>query len=149
MAVFICDFELVDNDQRVVAFPVGLSGATEGYDYRDAVEMAADWLRITALDYLMRGEEWPDLPLGTDATRGGRMVTLAVEASLAQVPSVTAAEAARVLGVSSARIAQLCKAGYLDSWKIGGTRMVSIESIESRIESEPAGGRPKREHEAV
>ncbi|MBR3318203.1 MAG: helix-turn-helix domain-containing protein [Atopobiaceae bacterium] len=74
------------------------------------------------------------------------MVTLAVEASLAQVPSVTAAEAARVLGVSTARIAQLCKAGYLDSWKIGGTRMVSIES---RIESEPAGGRPKREHTAV
>ena len=146
MAVFICDFELIDRGERVVVLPVGLPGATEGYDYRDAVRMAADWLRETALGYLAAGDEWPDLPLGTDAERGGRMVTLAVDASLDQVPSMTAAEAARTLGVSTARVAQLCKAGYLESWKVGGTRMVSVDSVEARAEEDRKAGRPKREH---
>lgn len=145
MSVFICDFELVARDERVVVIPVGLDGATEGYDYRDAVRMAADWLRETALGYLVAGEEWPDLPLGTDATRGGRMVTLAVDVSLDQVPAMTAAEAARTLGVSTARIAQLCKAGLLESWKVGGIRMVSVDSVEARAEAERHAGRPKKE----
>ena len=147
MGVFICDFELVDydGDETYVVYPVGLEGATEGYGLKDAVEMAADWLKVTALDYLMRGEEWPDLPLGTEPTRGGRMVTLAVDASLDQVPAVTAAEAARMLGVSAARVAQLVKAGALDSWKAGGTRMVSCESVECRLAEGHKAGRPKRE----
>lgn len=145
MAVFICDFELIDRGERVVAMPVGLPGATEGYDFKDAVRMAADWLRETALGYLMAEDEWPDLPLGADATRGGRMVTLAVDASLDQIPAVTAAEAARQLDVSTARVAQLIKAGHLESWKVGGTRMVSVDSIESRLEEGRAAGRPKRE----
>ena len=143
--VFICDFELVDKGGRVVAYPVGLSGATEGMGLQDAIVMAADWLRETALDYLMGGEQWPDLPLGTEAARGGRMVTVAVETSLDEVPAMTAAEAARALGVSTARVAQLCKAGLLDSWKVGGTRMVSRESVETRAEEGSRPGRPKAE----
>lgn len=145
MSIFICDFELLDKGERVVAFPVGLSGATEGLTFEDAVAMAADWLREAALDFLMRGEAWPDLPLGTEASRGGRMVTLAVDASLAEVPAMTAAEAARTLGVSTARVAQLCKAGLLDSWKVGGTRMVSRESVETRLEDGVVRGRPRKE----
>lgn len=41
MAVFICDFELIDRGERVVALPVGLAGATGGHDFEDAVRMAA------------------------------------------------------------------------------------------------------------
>jgi excisionase family DNA binding protein len=147
MAIFMCDFELVDydGDDIFVVYPVGLGGATEGHGFDDAVRMAADWLRETALDFLMREEKWPDLPLGTNATRGGRMVTLAIETSLDQVPAVTAAEAARRLGVSSARVSQLCKAGDLESWKVGGTRMVSVESIEMRCEDEDRVGHHHKE----
>ena len=140
-----CDFELVDKDARVVAFPVGLPGATEGADREDAIEMAADWLHETALDYLMAGEQLPELPLGTDPTKGGRMVTLAVAASLDQIPAVTAAEAARISGVSKARVTQLCNSGVLESWKTGGTRMVSRDSLEAWAESERAAGRPRKE----
>lgn len=141
--VFICDFELVDKGKRTVAYPVGLPGATEGIGLQDAVAMAADWLRETALDYLMGGEPWPDLPLGAEPTRGGRMVTVAVGASLDEVPAMTAAEAARMLGVSTARVSQLCRAGLLDSWKVGGTRMVSRESVETRAEEGRQAGRPR------
>lgn len=145
MPVFICDFELVDDEGRVVALPVGLDGATEGHGFEDAVRMAADWLRETAYGYLMADEEWPELPLGTDPKRGGRMVTLATDVSLDQIPSMTAAEAARTLGVSTARVAQLCNAQLLESWKVGGTRMVSVESVEARLAEERRAGRPRKE----
>jgi excisionase family DNA binding protein len=143
--VYVCDFELLDRGERVVALPVGIDGVTEGYNFTDAIRMSADWLRETALDFLMRGEAWPELPLGTEPTSGGRMVTIAVEVGLGEVPAVTASEAAARLGVSTARIAQLCKAGLLDSWKVGRTRMVSLESVETRCSEKTRPGRPRKE----
>ena len=143
--VYVCDFELLDQGERVVALPVGIDGVTEGYDYTDAIRMSADWLRETALDFLMHGETWPELPLGTEPASGGRMVTIAVEVGLDEVPAVTAAEAAAMLGVSTARVAQLCKAGLLDSWKVGRTRMVSLESVETRGSEKAGPGRPRKE----
>ena len=62
---------------------------------------------------------------------------------------MTAHDAAGLLGVSMARVTQLCKAGRLDSWKVGRTRMVSLESIEARLAEERRAGRPKRELTAV
>ncbi len=42
---WMAEFELVDDGSGMVeVWPVGLGGATEGRDMRDAVEMAADWL---------------------------------------------------------------------------------------------------------
>ena len=147
MSMFFCGFELVDHDGDgvYVAYPAGLDGATEGHGYVDAVEMAADWLRECALDFLMRGEKWPELPLDAKPTRGGSMITVAVDASLDQIPAMTAAEAARTLGVSTARVAQLCKAELLESWKVGGTRMVSVDSVESRLADRRAADRARKE----
>lgn len=143
--VFVCDFELLERSERVIAVPVGLDGATEGYNQNDAIRMSADWLRETALDYLMRGEAWPELPLGTSSTMGGRMITIAIETGLDEVPAMTAAEAAKALGISTARVAQLCKADLLQSWKVGRTRMVAVESVETRLTEESKPGRPRKE----
>ena len=55
---------------------------------------------------------------------------------------MTAAEAAEMLGVSTARVAQLCRDGSLNSWRVGNTRMVSRDSIEYRLAAKPAAGRP-------
>jgi len=62
---------------------------------------------------------------------------------LSDVPSVTAAEAARLLGVSTARVSQMCSAGILASWKVGATRMVALESIEARLAGVVRPGRPR------
>ena len=64
---------------------------------------------------------------------------------LEDIPAVTAAEAARRLGLTTARIAQLCKAGELNSWRIGATRMVSEDSIAYRLACDHKPGRPKKE----
>lgn len=147
--VFVCDFELLERNERVVALPVGLDGVTEGYDQNDAIRMSADWLRETALDYLLRGQTWPELPLGTNPTMGGRIITIAIATGLDEVPAMTAAEAAKALKVSTARISQLCKADLLHSWKVGRTRMVSVESVETRLADNAKPGRPRKEASMV
>lgn len=106
--------------------------------------MAADWLRLTALDYLMRDKKFPEYHFGNSPEHGGRVVAIAVEASLSEVPAMTAKDAAGLLGVSMAGVTQLCKAGMLDSWKVGRTRMVSFESVEMRLADERKAGRPKK-----
>lgn len=147
MGVYVCEFEFVEDGDVVLAWPFwpGYIACTEGYGLDDAVVMAADWLRIMVLDCLAKGEAIPACGFGHEPERGGKVIAVAIEADLSEVPAMTAAEAARTLGISTARVAQLCKAGQLDSWKVGGTRMVSRESVEMRLSDVPSAGRPRRE----
>ena len=146
MAVYVCEFEFVRDGDMVLAWPFWdeYMAGTEGYDLDDAVAMAADWLREMVLDRLMQGEPIPECHFGHEAERGGRVIAVAIQASLSDVPAVTASEAARILGVSTARVSQLCKAGLLDNWKVGGTRMVSRESVNLRMDEGVQVGRPKK-----
>lgn len=145
--MYVCEFEFVKDGDLILCFPFwpGRVDGTQGEDFDDAVEMSADWLHEMVLDCLMKGEEVPDFPKGNAPRQGGSIIVVAVDASLSEVPAVTARDAADLLGVSTARITQLSKAGLLDSWKVGRTRMVSLESIELRLEDERRAGRPKRE----
>ena len=129
---YIREFEFFPEEGAVVAVPFGLEGATEGANLQDAVSMAADWLRIHVLDALSKGEEFPRGTVGNKPRRGGVVIAVAVEASLSDVTAMTAAQAARELGVSTARVAQLCSEGQLDSWSVGTTRMVSELSVLAR-----------------
>ena len=63
---------------------------------------------------------------------------------LSDVPVVTASAAAEMLGVSTARVAQLCRDGSLNSWRVGSARMVSRDSIGRRFIAKPGAGRPHR-----
>lgn len=143
--IVIQEFEFYpDPEGGYVVKPCGLEGATEGDSYEDAVEMAVDWLRVCALAALERGAEFRGGGLGHVPSRGGTVVTLAVNVELSDIPAVTAAEAAEMLGVSTARVAQLCRDGSLNSWRVGSTRMVSRDSIKCRLAARPGAGRPRR-----
>ena len=124
-----------------IAIPFDMEGGT----FDEAVAMVADWLRMQTLDALLHGHGLPGGGTGHDPREGRRVVAVAVDASLSDAPAVTAAQAAGVLGVSTARVAQMCASGQLASWKVGGTRMVAVESIEERLASSPRPGRPRRE----
>ena len=93
MPTYICEFEFVNEDDMITVWPFwpGRVDGTQGEDYGDAVEMAVDWLETTVLDYLARGEEIPRLPLGNHPSCGGSIVTIAIKASLDDVPAVSAA----------------------------------------------------------
>lgn len=147
--VCMMEFELVPEEGGYAVVPFGAEGATQGDTEEEAVEMAADWLRTRALCELEQGREPKSGPLGNEPSRGGRVVAVAVDASISDIPAVTAAEAARMLGVSTARVAQLCRAGELMSWRVGRARMVSRASVECRAAACPAAGRPRSELAAV
>lgn len=143
--IVIQEFEIYDDHEDGYSVePCGLSGATEGGTYVEAVEMAVDWLRVHALAALERGAEFEGGGLGHAPSHGGTIVTVATNVELSDIPAVTATEAAEMLGVSTARVAQLCRDGSLHSWRVGNTRMVSRDSIEYRLAAKPGAGRPRR-----
>lgn len=144
--MYICEFEFVEDGGWFLCWPFwpGRCDGIQSENFDEAVEMAADRLKSMVLDYLMKGEKVPRLTLGNAPQRGGRVMAIAVDASLLEAPAVTEKEAAERLGISHARVSQLCRDKMLDSWKVGSTRMVSVESIELRRAAAPCAGRPKR-----
>ena len=61
-------------------------------------------------------------------------------------PSITAADAARELGVTPARVSQLIADGRLDARRVGSTALVSKSSMEAYSSTPRASGRPRKEH---
>lgn len=142
---YMCEFELVPEGDMISAYPVGLDGATCGYDYKDAAEMAADWLKGDADMRLMLGQDLPELPIGTEPTHpGGRMLLVGVDASLESIDAVPASEAAEMLGVSRGRITQMVDAGQLFGFRKGRNSYVTRASVEARKAEAPKVGRPKK-----
>ena len=142
--VYVWEFEFYPSNGYIDAVPCGGWGeGTFGDDLNDAVESAADWLAESVDDHLMGSCELPPMDFGHKPEHGGQIIAVAVSRELGDIPAMTASEAARALGVSTARVAQLINAGSLDSWKDGTKRMVSKASVDARIEYAPKSGRPK------
>lgn len=132
--VYVCEFEFwTSPDGNVIAEPLSLDReGTFGDDLDDAVESAADWLSMFLDDYLMKGKEPPRMSFGHGPRHGGKVIAVAVSRTLGDIPAMTAADAARELGVTRGRVTQLCNEGKLESWRDGTRRMVSRASVESR-----------------
>lgn len=143
--IYVNEFEFYEEGGCTLAVPFGLEGATFGDGLDDAVRSASDWLHETIEDLLVRGVEPSLSSFGNEPSHGGRVIAVSVSCDLSKVDAVTAAEAARMLGVSSARVAQMCDAGTLTSWRDGTRRMIVRESVDARLEERPRAGRPRKE----
>ena len=139
--LYVFEFELVEEcDGWVVSYPFDFDGATQGFGIAEASEMSADWLK-TVLEYrLIAGEAIPDATLGNEPKRGGRVLLVAVDASLETADTVSAKEAAEMLGVTKGRVSQLLKAGKLLGYRSGRDVFVTRASVNARLE-----GSSKRE----
>ncbi len=149
--VYVWEFEFFDSGGMVDAVPCGSlgGGGTFGSGLNDAVASAADFLSCMVDDHLMGGIDLPAPDFGHEPQNGGKIIAVAVSRELGDIPAITAADAARMLGVSSARVSQLIGAGLLDSWRDGTKRMVSKASVEARLADSPKAGRPKEAPVAV
>lgn len=142
--LYVCEFELVEEEGEILAFPFDFPGGTQGRDLAEASKMAADWLK-TELEYrLMERECIPDMTLGHDPVRGGRVLLVAVEASLDTIKSVTATQAASLLGVSRPRVSQMVRANLLQGFRKGRDAFVTLDSINARLAENPKPGRPRK-----
>lgn len=142
--VYIREFEIYEAEGYYLSDPCDMPGGTFGDSFADAIESAVDWLRDTVMDDLAHGRETVGGVLGNGPRHDGRIVVIAVECDLRYADAVSAAEAARILGVSSARVSQMCEKGLLVSFKSGSSRLVMRDSIKARLEEKPRPGRPRK-----
>ncbi len=143
--LYVYEFEMVEKGKHIVVLPFDFEGATQGEDVRDAAEMAADWLK-TEIEYrLMDGLGIPEATFGNTPRQGGRIVIVAVEASIDKVEAVPAYEAAKMLGISRGRVSQMVHAGVLKGFRKGRDAYVTTDSIKARLAEAPKAGRPRKD----
>lgn len=138
------EFEMWRGEKEWIIAAFGIPGVTQGADVEDACDSAADLLRETVRDYLMRGERPPVPSFDNEPQHGGIRVIVSVDASLDEVDKVSASEAARMLGVSNGRVTAMIDSGLLDGWKDGRNTWVTRDSVEARLAAPRAAGRPKK-----
>lgn len=138
------EFEMWRGEKEWIIAAFGIDGVTQGSDVEDACDSAADLLRETVRDYLMRGEHPPAPSFGNEPEHDGIRVIVSVDASLDEVDKVSASEAARMLGVSNGRVTAMIDSGLLDGWKDGRNTWVTRDSVEARLAAPRAAGRPKK-----
>lgn len=133
-----------------VEFPDLPGCFTDGDDYMDAVGMAADAAKTYVASLMLHGDTVPEANRH-DAPEGCESVYVFFETDKSYIVRgevVSAAQAARDLGVSAGRVTHMIDAGLLDGYRSGRRTFVTKESV-NRRKSDPRGaGRPSRAKEA-
>lgn len=129
-----------------VSFPQLPEAITQGDDMADAIEQAAEVLELVIAAYLDDGIRLPD-PVYSGHFEGLQHVAISVEVTqetIERVKCVTASEAARMLGLSKGRITHMLGAGILQAVPFGNDRLVTLASINARINNPKKAGRPPK-----
>lgn len=130
-------------DVRVPSLP---GCFTHGDTYEGAAAMAADAMRTYVASLLRHGEE-PPAPLFHDPAEGESALAVCFDADegyIVEGEVVSAAEAARRLGVSAGRVTHMLASGVLDGYRRGRRTYVTVESIGRRLADGARPGRPRR-----
>lgn len=117
-----------------------------GADFNDAVYMAADAMRCIVGVMLYDGKSAPE-PTKHECPKGWESVFVSFEIDEEDnewKPCVSAAEAARELGVSRGRVSHMLRSGILKGFHEWGNTFVTKESIDRRLASNPKPGRPRK-----
>ncbi len=144
--LYLQEFEVYMGESGLsLAFPFDYEGGTQGEDFKDALEMAADWLQDEIEYRLVHREPIPEVTIGNAPKKGGKVVLIGISTSLEQIAKVTASEAARELGVTSSRVSQMVAAGRLDGYKDGHKAYITRTSLDAALARERKAGRPSKE----
>lgn len=114
---------------------------TDGDTLEDAVNMAAEALELVVESYLDNGRKLPQPSLDAPCPDGTKELIVSVDVDV-EHRLVTTKEAAKLLGVSDARVRQLILGGKLLAEKQAGTHLVYLRSIANRLRAAPKSGRP-------
>lgn len=141
--VYVYEFQIIQSENFFIALPFDFEGGTQGETIQEVSEMTSDWLKTEIEHRLMHGIEIPAATFGNKTKKDGRLLLVAVSASLDTIEAVPAHKAAEMLGVSRGRISQMTALGLLDGYRIGRDAFVTIDSIAARKAEAPRAGRPK------
>ncbi|MDR1013676.1 MAG: helix-turn-helix domain-containing protein, partial [Coriobacteriales bacterium] len=97
-------------------------------------------LELVLADYVEEGVE-PSVPVFGHACGDGAAAALVsvsvTDDDVLRMGAVPSAEAARMLGASRGRVAQMVASGQLESLGTGTARRISLRSINARLASAP------------
>jgi len=135
-----------DSGRYYVCFPELDDAYTSGDDMNDAVKKAGEVLELTIAAYLDEGKR---LPIPQFRGNEGDLIRIGISVVInnemrERMKSVTPSEAAKMLGVSKGRISQMLNAGILQSVPFGNERLVTLASVNLRLNSQRLNGRPKK-----
>lgn len=141
----VYEFEVFKDGDFYLAFPFDMDGGTQGRSIKEVSEMAADWLQTEMEHRAMHDIPFPEATFGNRVKHGGERLLVAVNADKSTVSRMTAAEAARRLGVTRARVSQMVDANLLETFELDGRTWVTEGSVNARLAEKPKAGRPKKE----
>ncbi|WP_172135426.1 type II toxin-antitoxin system HicB family antitoxin [Adlercreutzia sp. ZJ473] len=121
---------------------------SEGDTINEAASMMADAMKTYVASLLLHGDEVPVSHIGHEADDGEIVIAVFFETDESYVirgKVVSAAQAARDLGVSAGRVTHMIDAGLLDGYRSGRRTYVSVESIKKRKADPRSAGRPRKE----
>ncbi len=119
---------------------------TFGNTFEEAVYMAEDALKTFVASLLLDGEEVAPFSVGYKAEEDETVVTIFFETDESYIVRgevVSAAQAARELGVSASRITHMLASGILEGYRSGRNTMITVDSINKRKEDPHPAGRPR------
>lgn len=120
---------------------------TEGDTLEEAAFMAADAMKTYVASLLKHNDEIPKANFCAKTNGDEKTMSIFFETDESYIIDgevVSAAEAARELGLSPGRITHMIDSGILDGYRDGRRTYVTVSSIEKRKSSESKAGRPKK-----
>ena len=116
---------------------------TDGETPEEAARNAAEALTLSICDFLDSGRP---LPKATFHNPPRSIISVDVsDDTIAASRCMSVTDAAEELGVTPGRVSQLLSSGQLEVFEYGGTRLVTIASVNARLAEQPKAGRPRKQ----
>lgn len=152
--ILLYEFEVFETEEDpgwLLAMPFDFGGGTSGQSWEEVDFMARDFLQIVMEDFYIRHKDYPTPTFGNEPRHpGGRIVLVSCDDPAKTIRKTTPANAARMLGISPARVSQLAKDCSLEVFTDEyGKKWVTMGSIEARLAERPKSGRPTKEESAA
>lgn len=147
----VYEFEVFEGESgMLVAFPYDLPGGTQGEDFKDVCESAADWLQADMEHRAMHGLDFPEATFGNEPEHpGGKTIVVAVNADKGTIRRMTAAEAARRLGLTRGRVSQMVSANLLETFELDGRIWVTEDSVNARLAETQKSGQARKRKQTI
>ena len=145
MKRYMYEFEIFESEGMWCALPIGLDGGTCGDTRQEAIEAAVEWLEILTEDAAIWDKELPNPIFGAPLEHSGERVVVTVHAGKELVDTMTASQAAKILGVSRPRVSQMLKSKTLEGWRDGRNTLITRDSVIARLQDPKTKGKsPKK-----
>ena len=117
MQFCVYEFEFIPTEGYYVVLPFDLGGRNAGRGLCRRLRYGGGWLKCVIEEHEISGKPMPKATFGnTPRYENSKIVVIGVSAGRETIPKLSAADAARRLGVTPARVSQMVKGHVITGW---------------------------------